>query len=243
MYSTIMFDVKVEDGVALVTHSGEDGRHHEEIGDLAIELAKDDAVRSVLFSGWETSATSRAKRVARTATTEMGALLEQHDEARRMVKSWLELDKPVVAAVEADMINVPTYILMTDIVVAERHVRFSDVHVPLGVVSATQPFLWPLSSGLAKAKRYILTGDSVSAEEAEKFGLIAEVVDTGKSYERALEHAQKLASFTPHAVQLTKRALNNWQRAAFTPVFEHALALELMTLPEAIRRRPATSAE
>jgi enoyl-CoA hydratase len=96
-----------------------------------------------------------------------------------------------------------------------------------------------MSSGLAKAKRYILTGDSVSAEEAEQFGLIAEVVDTGKSYERAVEHAVKLASFSPPAVQLTKRALNNWQRTAFTQVFEHALALELMMMPEARRRQPA----
>jgi enoyl-CoA hydratase len=241
MISTIMFDVKIEDGVALITHTGKHGRHHEEIGDLAIELARDDAVRSVLFSG--TAPTGGPRPTARTAKTAEGALLEQHEEARRMVKSWLDLDKPVVAAVDADMVNVPTYILMTDIVVAERHVRFSDIHVPRGIVSATQPFLWPMSSGLAKARRFILTGDSVSAEEAEQFGLIAEVVDTGKSYERAREYAAKLASFSPHAVQLTKRAMNNWQRAAFTLVFENALALEFMMMPEASRRRPAASAE
>jgi enoyl-CoA hydratase len=111
-------------------------------------------------------------------------------------------------------------------------VEFRDAHVLGGVVSATGPFQWPPSVGLLRAKRYLLTGDAMSAEEAERLGLVHEVVDTGTSMTRALELARHLAALRPQAVQGTKRALNQWLRVAFDPVFQHALALEFMTFPQ-----------
>jgi enoyl-CoA hydratase len=83
-----------------------------------------------------------------------------------------------------------------------------------------------------KAKKYILTGEKLSAEEAERIGLITEVVETGESLQRATEIAERLASLHPEAVQATKRLLNQWLKTAITPVFEHGLALEFMLFPE-----------
>ncbi|HEY3736581.1 MAG TPA: enoyl-CoA hydratase-related protein, partial [Jatrophihabitans sp.] len=182
----------------------------------------------VLFSGWSSPRQDAASTPGDEPTADL--LLRREEGARAMMRAWLDLEKPVVAAVEATP-PVPTLPLMADIVVAERHVEFWDLHVPAGLASATQPFLWPMSTGLAIARRYILTGDRMSAEEAARAGLIAEVVDTGASYERGMEFAQKLASFRPETLKLTKRALNQWQRPMLAPVYEHTLALEFLTMP------------
>jgi enoyl-CoA hydratase len=202
-----------------------------EIVQLANEITGDKDVRSVLISGWSIPRDGESEQTVEP--TIEARLLRREEEARAMMRAWFALDKPVVAAVDADS-NTPTFILMADIVVAERHVHFWDFHVPNGIASATQPFLWPGSSGLAKARRYILTGDKLSANEAERIGLIAEVVDTGKSLERGMEYAVKLASYRPETLQLTKRALNQWQQPALTPIFEHALAMEFLTMPESV---------
>lgn len=221
-----MLDVQVAEGIASVTFNGRRGSLHREVTDLARALGRADDVRVVVFSGWSTP-----MEPVPTPAPEPRAVFERAEDARAMMREWFELDKPVIAAVDADS-SVPTLILMADIVVAEDHVRFSDLHTPNGIASATQPFLWPMSSGLAKAKRYILTGDAITAQEAERIGLIAEVVPTGQALARATEYAQQLAAMRPTALELTKRSLNQWQRAMLVPVFEHALALELMTLPE-----------
>jgi enoyl-CoA hydratase len=220
-----MLDVHVAAGIAKVTLNGRRGSLQREVSDLARALGRASDVRSVVFSGWSTPTDPLP-----TPAPVPPSVYERQEDARAMMRDWFDLDKPVIAAVDADS-SVPTLILMADIVVAEAHVRFSDMHTPNGIVSATQPFLWPLSSGLAKAKRYILTGDPITADEAERIGLIAEVVPTGQSLNRAMQYAERLAAMRPAAVELTKRSLNQWQRAMFAPVFEPTLALELMTLP------------
>ena len=83
-----------------------------------------------------------------------------------------------------------------------------------------------------KAKRYILTGEQFTAEEAERMGLVTEVVDTGGALTRATELAERLASLRPEAVQATKRILNQWLKMASSAVFEHGLALEFMLFPD-----------
>ncbi len=189
-------------------------------------VAADDQARVLVIHGWGNALIDRPK------VFEDFVPFEYYSRAaREPVPMMLDFPKPVVTALDGSP-DVPTIPLCTDVVVAERHVVFDDHHVPLGVVSATQPLLWPLSAGLMKAKKYILTGEKLSAEEAERIGLITEVVDTGESLRRATEIAERLASLRPEAVQATKRLLNQWLKTAMTPVFEHGLALEFMLFPE-----------
>jgi enoyl-CoA hydratase len=146
--------------------------------------------------------------------------------------SVLDLDTPLVIALNGTASGSGlTLAMFGDIVIAEEHIQFSDAHVLGGVVTATGSFLWPPSIGLLRAKRYLLTGDAFSAEDAERWGLVTEVVPRGTSKERAMEFARRFASMHASGVQGTKRALNQWLRVAFGPVFQHALSLEFMAFP------------
>jgi enoyl-CoA hydratase len=220
--------VKQSGGIvfAEMSHPNYDRTERAEWPQLINDVADDPTARVLVLTGWGNPPVDRPKVFANFEPFSYYSRA-----AREPVPLFLDLDKPVVAALDGspDVMTIP---LCSDIVVAERHVVFDDHHVPLGTVSATQPFLWPMSSGLMRAKRYILTGERFTAEEAERMGLVTEVVDTGASLERATQFAERLASLRPEAVQATKRILNQWLKTASASVFEHGLALEFMLFPE-----------
>jgi enoyl-CoA hydratase len=84
-----------------------------------------------------------------------------------------------------------------------------------------------------RAKRYLLTGDPVSAVEAERLGLVNEVVADDRLDETALAFAHRLAEGAPLAVQYTKQAVNALIKDALNTSFDQATALELLTFRSA----------
>jgi enoyl-CoA hydratase len=82
--------------------------------------------------------------------------------------------------------------------------------------------------GLLRAKRYLLTGDRLPAEEAYRFGLVTDLVDEpDDALPAARALAARLAALPPLAVQGTKRALANVMRARASEVVDFAFALEI----------------
>src|SRR5438309_3123337 len=72
--------------------------------------------------------------------------------------------------------------------------------------------VWPLLCGLAKAKYYLLTCDTITGAEAERIGLISLCVPDDEVHDRAMEIAYRLADGSAEAIRHTKYALNNWLR-------------------------------
>ena len=149
-----------------------------------------------------------------------------------LIRQPLEQPKPVVTALDGDVLGARlTSVLLSDIVIVERHVRIRDMHVNGSLVPATGAMLWPPSTGLMRAKRWLLTGDWIGAQEAERIGLVTEVVDTGDSLERATQYATHLAALRPEILALAKRAINRWLLNSVDAVFAPALAAEMSLLP------------
>ena len=230
------FDVTVEDHIVTAAFNGDDPLNRWALADehelfaLPDDVAADDDIRVLVLTGAGEAFAGGAHHGDDPFNPS-----EYYFRAVELFKKYLDLDKPIVVAVNGAISGSGLSLaLFGDIVVAERHVTFSDPHVLGGIVSATGSYEWPPNIGLARARRYLLTGDPFSAEEARDMGLIAEVVDTGGSLERAMEHARKLASLRPIGVQATKRALLRDMRSNYAPVFEHGLALEFLTFPEGL---------
>jgi len=120
-----------------------------------------------------------------------------------------QLTKPLIAAVEGFAIAGGTEILQaTDIRVAGESAVF-------GVVEVTRA-LFPLGGstvrlrrqiGYTKAMELLLTGDRISAAEAERIGLIGRVVPDGEALKTALEIGERIAKNGPLAVQAVKRSV------------------------------------
>jgi enoyl-CoA hydratase len=75
----------------------------------------------------------------------------------------------------------------------------------------------------------LLTGDPVSAEEAERLGLVNFVCAPERLESEALEFARRLAAGAPLAVRYTKQAVNKLIKDNLNVSFDHATALEIVT--------------
>ncbi|HWE55300.1 MAG TPA: enoyl-CoA hydratase/isomerase family protein [Acidimicrobiales bacterium] len=227
------FRVEARDGYVVAAFNRPDQRNmwarseEHEIEELLADVTADPEVKALVLTGTGDHFSGGAHH-----SDDPFNAYDYYDRSRQIFGAFVDLDKPLVIALNGPASGSGlTFAMLGDIVVCERHVEFRDAHVVGGVVSATGPFLWPPSIGLLRAKKYLLTGDTFSADEAERIGLVSEVVDTGQSLARAEEYAAKLASLPPAGVEGTKRALNRWLKANFEPIFEHALSLEFMRFP------------
>src|SRR5271156_4932361 len=94
-------------------------------------------------------------------------------EIREIVQSHIECEKPVVCAINGVAKGGgATFALLCDYIILERTALLSDGHIRSALAAGDGgTMVWPLSIGLTVAKKYLLTGDNISAEDAERFGL------------------------------------------------------------------------
>lgn len=157
------------------------------------------------------------------------ARMDAWDNGRRIIHGMAEIAPPVVVALQGDVYGLGTSLaLSADIIIASKNVRIGDPHVKVGLVAGDGGTLvWPAAFGFLKAKRHLLTGEPIGAEEAYRLGAVSDLVDEpGDTLPRAQEMAEKIAALPPIAVQYTKRALNHSQQRQALDHFEFAMALE-----------------
>lgn len=159
--------------------------------------------------------------------------LRMVDDAYRLIDAQLNVEIPIVVAMNGHAIGVGGSIaLCCDMIVAHRKCRIGDPHVVCGLVAGDGGCLvYPASAGLMRAKRQLLTGEPLNAEDAYQFGLITDLVDEpGEVLPTAMRIAEQIAALPPLAVRLTKKTLNRGFRARFNEVQELAFTHELATL-------------
>ena len=150
-------------------------------------------------------------------------------EARDLVYNMINCSKIIVSAMHGPAVGAGLVAgLLADISIAARTARLIDGHTRLGVAAGDHAaIIWPLLCGMAKAKYYLLTCDTISGEEAERLGLVSLTCEENQLSDKALEVARKLAAGPQTALRWTKYSLNNWLRMA-GPAFDASLALEMM---------------
>jgi enoyl-CoA hydratase/carnithine racemase len=121
-----------------------------------------------------------------------------------------DYEKPVVAMVNGLALGGGCEILLAcDIVVASETAEIGQPEVSLGIIpgwGGTQRL--PRKVGPSKAKQMILTGERISAREAEKIGLVNIITAPEKLEEITMELAKKLIRKSPVILKLAKRAVN-----------------------------------
>ena len=203
---------------------------HRELAEIWRDVDADEAVQAVVVRGAGT---------AFSAGGDLAMIEEMMDdyavrsrvlrEARDIVYNVVNCRVPIVSAIQGPAVGAGLAVaLLADISIAGRNARIIDGHTRLGVAAGDHSaIVWPLLCGMAKAKYYLLTCDTLTGEEAERIGLVSLCVDDDEVHDRALEVAGRLADSAPQAIQYTKYALNNWLRAA-GPAFDASLAMEFI---------------
>jgi enoyl-CoA hydratase len=153
------------------------------------------------------------------------------EDARALVYDLLDVELPIVCAVQGHAMGLGASIaLLCDVVFVARSATIADPHVRAGITAGDGGTVaWPTLLGPVRAKRYLLTGDPVSAEDAQRLGLVSHVVDDDALHADALAFAHRLAAGAPLAIRSTKRAVNASLKAEAALAFDPALEAELGT--------------
>ena len=130
--------------------------------------------------------------------------------SQRLLRSVWELEKPVIAAVNGTAAGLGAHLAFAcDLILAAASARFIEVFVRRGIaIDAAGGFLVPRVMPLCKAKELVFFGDSLSAEEAERIGLVNRVVPDEQLEGLAREWGERLAQGPTFAIGVSKRLLN-----------------------------------
>jgi enoyl-CoA hydratase len=127
------------------------------------------------------------------------------------------ISKPTLAAVQGWCIAGGTdMILNADLIVAGESARFG--YPPARVWGVPEaPWVWVARLGLERAKRYLFTGDEITAAEAAEMGMILECVPDDRLQEHAAALAQRMARLPLNQLQMMKWLLDDVARHQYQP--------------------------
>ena len=136
------------------------------------------------------------------------------------------LPQPVIAAVNGPAVGGGLALcLAADVRICSASASFGNAAIAIGLSGAEMGMSYhlPRIVGTSVAADWMLTGRTVSAEEAYRRGLVSEIVENDKLLDRGLELAAQIAANSPLGVQMTKRTL---QTNTDAPDLAAALELE-----------------
>ncbi len=197
----------------------------EQLREALARLAAADDVRAVVVTGSGERAFCAGSDIGefeglRGRVAEGKLLLE-----KLVYRELAGLPMPTIAAIEGDALGGGLELaLCCDLRIASARARLGMPEVRLAVLpgsGGTQRL--PRVVGPARAKELILTGRIVAAEEAERIGLVNEVVPAGEARLRADAVAEEIAARGPLAVREAKRLID----AALDVDLDAGLAAEL----------------
>jgi enoyl-CoA hydratase len=208
-----------------------------ELINVLIEIGRDPAARSIVlaaqgkvFSAGGDFALMRRKH------GDLAAIHAGTADSRRLVETFNEIPVPVIAAMHGHAVGVgSTIVLSCDVVVACKGARLVDSHVRIGLVAGDGGVVvWPASMGMVRAKRHLLTGDPLLAEDAYQLGVISDLVDSPEEVlPLARQIADQIAALPPLAVKGTKKSLNQVMRLRAAEVLELSAGYEAETMRSA----------
>jgi enoyl-CoA hydratase len=182
-----------------------------ELGEIFTAIEKDTEIVVVVLTGKGNRAF-----MAGADIKEFPQLIETEDKKEAVMQQHHVLNqidflsKPTIAMLNGIAFGGGCELALTcDLRIAEAHAQLGLPEIKLGLFpggGGTQRL--PRLIGEAKAKELMFTGEAVSAEEAERIGLVNQVVTSDEGMDAARRLAQKIAGYSLPALSLVKRAVD-----------------------------------
>ena len=166
---------------------------HRELADVWLTIDRDPDVRVAILQGAGKGFSAGGSfELLDGIIKDYGVRARVMREARDLVYNVINCSKPIVSAIHGPAVGAGLVAAMlADVSIATRTARIIDGHTRLGVAAGDHAAIcWPLLCGMAKAKYYLLTCETLTGEEAERIGLVSLVVDDGEAQAKALEVAE-----------------------------------------------------
>ena len=213
---------------------------HEELGYAFADISRDEENKVIIMTGTGDAYCAELDmgRSLRQMTTEIWDHI--YKDAKHLLMNLLDIEVPIVAAVNGPALVHAEIPVLSDIVIASENAEFQDApHFPNGVVPGDGVHVvWPLVLGTNRGRYFLLTGQRLSAREAQTLGVVSEVVSRDRLLPRAWELAQQVATKPQLASRYARVALTQPIKRLMLENLGYGLALEGLAMSAP---RPAKS--
>jgi enoyl-CoA hydratase/carnithine racemase len=226
--------------VALHTDGGVlvfNGHTHEQFVDLFHTVGSDSDNRVVILTGSGDAFMETIAPDGFDFFTPRG-YNKIYREGKKVLMNILDIEVPMIAAVNGPVRLHSEYILLCDIVVATPSVVFQDKpHFELGITPGDGVHLvWQEAIGTIRGRYFILARQELDATTAREWGAVNEIVSADKLLPRAREIAEGLARLPPLTTSYTRIALTRKLRRIIDDGVAYGLALEGISAADVARK-------
>lgn len=159
-------------------------------------------------------------------------------EGRKVLSNILDIEVPMITALNGPVLLHSEYALLTDIVLATPETVFQDKpHFEFGIVPGDgMHILWPEVIGSIRGRYFLLTRQVLDARTAKDWGVVNEIVPADRLLARAHDIADSIAALPPLTGRYTRMALTQRLRRVVEEGAAFGLALEGISAADVARR-------
>lgn len=230
-YPTIHFERDAQGILLLRLHSNGGpvvyaGQNHSDWCSAFYEVGADRANKVVIITG---TGDEFINRFGWDKTTGSASDWDEiYWEGKRLLRNLLDIEVPVIGAVNGPATIHAELALLSDITLAADTAIFQDQpHIPFATVPGDGVhIIWQELLGVNRGRYFLLTGQMLSAREALDLGVVNEVLAPAQLLPRAYELARKLAALPPLTLRYSRVALTQRLKRLFDEALGYGLALE-----------------
>jgi enoyl-CoA hydratase/carnithine racemase len=217
-YETIAFE-RTDNGILTIRLHSDGGpvvyraAHHHDWAHAFLDIAADRANRVVILTG---TGDAFIDAYGWDKPIENGEVWDEiHWEAKRVLSTLLDIDVPIIGAVNGPATIHAELAVLSDITLASETATFQDAaHIPHGSAPGDGVHIvWQELLGSNRGRYFLLTSQTLSAHEALELGVVNEVLPPERLMERAMELAEQLAELPTLTLRHSRVVLvQRWKR-------------------------------
>jgi len=199
---------------------------HEELGHCFADVGADPENEVIILTGTGETFIDQGDLAGTEVDAESWARVIEA--GKRLQMNLLDIPMPMIAAINGPATRHAELGVLCDIVLAADNATFQDSgHLPNGLLPGDGVHIvWPLLLGMNRGRYFLLTGETLSAQEAHDLGVVNEVMPREELLPRARELAELIKSRSDLTVRLTREAVLQHLKSRMQDELGYGLALE-----------------